>query len=160
MNTSAFSALYAKYAPDVFRFALYLSGNRAEAEDIVSETFVRAWNAPGRIEAATVKAYLFTIARNLFLQGLRNKSRHVAIDERLADPGANPHAQAQTRAEVQSVLAGLQELPETDRAALLMRALDAIPYEEIARALGISLAAAKVKVHRARLKLAERREAK
>ena len=92
MNTSAFSALYAKYAPDVFRFALYLSGNRAEAEDIVSETFVRAWNAPGRIEAATVKAYLFTIARNLFLQGLRNKSRHVAIDERLADPGANPHA--------------------------------------------------------------------
>jgi RNA polymerase sigma-70 factor (ECF subfamily) len=52
------------------------------------------------------------------------------------------------------VLAGLQELREIDRAALLMRALDSMPYEEIARALGISLASAKVKIHRARLALA------
>jgi RNA polymerase sigma-70 factor (ECF subfamily) len=52
------------------------------------------------------------------------------------------------------VLAGLQELPEIDRAALLMRALDGMPYEEISRALGISLASAKVKIHRACLTLA------
>jgi RNA polymerase sigma-70 factor (ECF subfamily) len=48
-------------------------------------------------------------------------------------------------------------LPEIDRAALLMRANDGLAYEEIARALGISLAAAKVKVHRARLRLAAAR---
>src|SRR6266851_99458 len=58
-----FSALYKKYAPDVFRFAMYLSGNRSEAEDITSETFVRAWTAPGPIAMATVKGYLLTIAR-------------------------------------------------------------------------------------------------
>jgi RNA polymerase sigma-70 factor, ECF subfamily len=52
------------------------------------------------------------------------------------------------------VLAGLQKLPEVDRAALLMRAFEEMPYEEIARALGLSLAAVKVKVHRARLALA------
>ena len=69
-----FSALFKRYALNVFRFALYLSGNRHEAEDITSETFVRAWTSPERIGAATVKAYLFTIARNLFLQELR-KSR-------------------------------------------------------------------------------------
>src|ERR1700674_1597160 len=62
-----FSALYKKYAPDVFRFALYLSGDRSQAEDLTSETFVRAWTSPEAIEVATVKAYLFTIARNLFL---------------------------------------------------------------------------------------------
>ena len=78
-----FSALYERYAPDVFRFALYLSGDRHEAEDITSETFVRAWTAPEPIRTATVKGYLLTIARNLFLQGLRRKSRQTAIDDEL-----------------------------------------------------------------------------
>jgi len=56
------------------------------------------------------------------------------------------------------VLAALQTLAEIDRAALLLRALEDMPYEEIARTLGISLASAKVKVHRARLMLAGVRE--
>ena len=75
-----FSSLYRKYAPDVYRFALYLSNERGQAEDITSETFVRAWTSPEPIEMATVKGYRFTIARNLFLQGLRKKSRRVPLD--------------------------------------------------------------------------------
>jgi RNA polymerase sigma-70 factor (ECF subfamily) len=55
----------------VFRFALYLSGNRSDAEDITSETFVRAWTSSARIRTNTVKGYLFTIARNFYLQGTR-----------------------------------------------------------------------------------------
>jgi RNA polymerase sigma-70 factor (ECF subfamily) len=51
------------------------------------------------------------------------------------------------------VLAGLQDLPETDRAALLMRSLDEMPYEEIAAALKITVTAARVKVHRSRVRL-------
>jgi RNA polymerase sigma-70 factor (ECF subfamily) len=148
-----FSTLYRKYAPDVFRFALYLSGDRSQAEDITSETFVRAWTSTGPIEPATVKGYFFTIARNLFLQGIRRKSHHVGLDKELLDPQASPHAQAEQKEEFRAVIAGLQKLPEIDRAALLMRALDGISYEEIARALGISLSSAKVKIHRARLAL-------
>jgi RNA polymerase sigma-70 factor, ECF subfamily len=131
-----FSTLYKKYAPDVFRFALYLSGDRSQAEDITSETFVRAWTSPEPIAVPTVKAYLFTIARNL------------------RDPQASPYIQAEQKQEFRAVLAGLQELPEIDRAALLMRALDGMAYEEISRTLGISLSSAKVKIHRARLALA------
>jgi RNA polymerase sigma-70 factor (ECF subfamily) len=156
---TGFSALYKKYAPDVYHFALYLSGERGEAEDITSETFVRAWASSEPIRMATVKGYLFTIARNLFLQGLRKKSRHVALDEELRDPQASPYEQAEQKAELLAVLAGLQKLPEIDRAALLMRAFDEMPYEEIAQALGISLAAVKVKIHRARLALADIRNA-
>jgi RNA polymerase sigma-70 factor (ECF subfamily) len=156
---TGFSALYKKYAPDVYHFALYLSGERGEAEDITSETFVRAWASSEPIRMATVKGYLFTIARNLFLQGLRKKSRHVALDEELRDPQASPYEQAEQKAELLAVLGGLQKLPEIDRAALLMRAFDEMPYEEIARALGISLAAVKVKIHRARLALADIRNA-
>jgi len=154
-----FSSLYKKYAQDVYRFALYLSGERGEAEDITSETFVRAWTAPGPIEMVTVKGYLFAIARNLFLHGLRKKSRHVVLNEDLRDPQANPYKQAEQKEKLASVLTELQKLPEESRSALLMRAVDGMAYEEIARALGISLAAVKVKIHRARLALAGIRDA-
>jgi RNA polymerase sigma-70 factor (ECF subfamily) len=153
-----FHALYTKYAPDVFRFSLYLCGDRHDAEDITSETFVRAWTAPGEIRMATVKGYLLTIARNLFLQGLRRKSRQVPLDMELRDPAAGPQALAEAASELQAVIARLQELPEVDRAALIMRATSEMPYEEIARALGISLASVKIKIHRGRLKLAGLRE--
>jgi RNA polymerase sigma-70 factor, ECF subfamily len=154
-----FSSLYKKYAPDVYRFALYLSGERGEAEDITSETFVRAWTSPEPIEMATVKAYLFTIARNLFLQGLRKKSRHVGLDDELRDPQAGPYALAEQKEKLQSVMAELQKLPEASRSALLMSAVDGMAYEEIAQVLGVSLAAVKVKIHRARLALAGLRDA-
>ena len=150
-----FSAFYRKHAPDVFRFALHLCGERSQAEDITSDTFVRVWTSPKPIEMVTVKGYLFTIARHLFLQRQRKNLRGVEIDEELRDCRASPHSQAEQKAELRAVLAGLQKLPEIDRAALLMRALDAMPYEEIARSLGISLAAVKVKIHRARLALQE-----
>jgi RNA polymerase sigma-70 factor (ECF subfamily) len=149
-----FSALYKTYAPEVFRFALYLSGNRTEAEDITSETFVRVWTSATTIEMKTVKGYLFTIARNLFLQGLRKNSKHVSLSPELPDSKSSLQMQTEQRAELRAVLLQLQKLPEIDRAALLLRTMEEMPYEEIARMLGISLGSAKVKVHRARLSLA------
>ena len=155
---TGFGDLYRQHAPDVFRFALYLSGNRSDAEDITSETFVRAWTSPEPIRTATVKGYLFTIARNLFLHSRRRASRQVELPEDLPDRAPGPQAAVEYDAELRRVLAALQELPEVDRAALLMRAQDEMAYDEIARSLGISLAAVKVKIHRARLALAPLRE--
>ncbi len=157
--SSDFSALYQKYAADVFRFALYLTGERSEAEDITSETFVRAWTSPEPIRAATVKGYLFTIARNLHRQSWRKKSRNVALNDEMRDPAASPEACASAGAELHAVFAGLQQLPEEDRAALLMRANEGLTYDEISQALGLSLASVKVKIHRARLALLKMRNA-
>jgi RNA polymerase sigma-70 factor (ECF subfamily) len=153
-----FSSLYKKYAPDVYRFSLYLSGEHGEAEDITAETFVRAWTSPEPIEMSTVKGYLFTIARNLFLQGLRKKSRHVALDDELRDSQASPYVRAQQKEKLDSVMTLLNTLPEASKSALLMRAVDGMAYEEIARVLDVSLAAVKVKIHRARLVLAGLRD--
>lgn len=150
-----FERLYERYARDVYRFALYLSGSQADAEDIASETFVRVWTVRDTVRVATVKAYLFTIARNLYADGRRRESRQVALHSGLADPAPGPALEAEGRQKLAAVLTALQELAEIDRAALLMRAQDGMPYDEIAAALGLSLAAAKVRVHRARLKLAE-----
>ena len=154
-----FGALYSRHAPEVFRFALHLTGDRDEAEDITSEAFVRAWASPGPIRAATVKGYLYTIARNLFLQRLRKRRRHVGLEDELPDPRPGPDAQAEQSSEVDAALAGLRRLPEVDRAALVMRAMEDMSYEEIARALGISLAAVKVRIHRARRALLAMRDA-
>jgi RNA polymerase sigma-70 factor, ECF subfamily len=153
-DTTEFAALYRRHAPDVFRFALYLAGERAEAEDLTSETFVRAWTSPEPMRAATVRAYLFTIARNLFLQGLRRRNRQAELPEDVRDPQPGPDACAEQKDELRVVLAAWQRLPEVDRAALAMRAFSDMPYEEIAVALGIPVSTAKVKVHRARLVLA------
>ena len=73
-----FSSVSERYAPDVHRFALYLCGDAAWAEDIAAETFVRAWVTPVEIRAATVKAYLFAITRNLYRAGLEQQARQAA----------------------------------------------------------------------------------
>ena len=151
--------LYERYAGDVRRFALYLCGDIAMADEITSDTFVRAWMASERIRQPTVKSYLFAIARNGYIDLLRRAARHTQLDETVPDTRISPQTQMELSAEVRAVLAALQQLPEMDRTVLLMRALDEMPYEEIAETVGTSVVAAKVKVHRARLKLMQARQA-
>ena len=77
-----FHRLYELYEPAVRRFALFLSGNAFAADDITGETFLRAWTAKGEIRESTVKAYLFTIARNVYRDMLRSKhNRCTELDE-------------------------------------------------------------------------------
>ena len=153
----ALAWLYSHYSEDVYRFILYLSGDQALAEDITSEVFIRAWDAPNRTRPATARAYLFAIARNLFLNEVRRRTRHPSLDERLADAAPSPETSAERNAALTEVQQGLQELPEVDRAALLMRALHQLSYTEIGSALHLSPGAARVRVHRARLRLAHLR---
>jgi len=148
-----FHSVYERYSRDVYRFALYLSGDSSLADDITQETFVRAWVTPGEIRGGTVKAYLLMIARNLYRAELKRGARQTVLDEALPDPKQGPEAVTSGRLELDAVLEALQTLPETDRAALLMHAQEGLSYAEIAAVLGRSLAAVKVKIHRARLKL-------
>lgn len=152
-------ALYRRYAPAVYRFALSLSGDRATAEDLTSETFVRLWTARDRLDLTTVLGYLLTITRHLYLQGRRHHARRSDLVEEPADHSPGVHARLESRHELDAVLGDLQRLPEVDRAALLMRATE-LPYEEIGAALQVSVGAAKVKVHRARRRLAALRLAR
>jgi RNA polymerase sigma-70 factor (ECF subfamily) len=133
---------------------LYLSCDPGAADDLTSEAFLRAWSSTEPIREPTVKSYLFAIVRNLYLQELRRVSRHVELDEEMASPAPGQHEHLEQQTALASVLRALRRLPEVDRAALLMRSQDGMPYAEIAQALRLSVSAAKVKVHRARLALA------
>ena len=152
-----FHALYERYAPHVHRFALFLCGDDVLAEDITSETFVRAWVAQGNIVQETVKAYLFAIARNIYRDSLRRARQHLPLTDSV-EPSTNVERGLHAKSELRVVLFAMQRLPEADRAALLMRAQDGMSYEEIAHALQLTVSNVKVKVHRARLRLMEARE--
>lgn len=148
-----FERLYSDYAPRVRRFVLYLSGNAAVADDVTAETFVRVWTARERLRHDTVRAFLFAIARNLFLQMYRRSRRDDPLDPSAVDAAPGPDVTAGDRIALARVWAALKQLPDADRAAILMRAQEDMSYAEIGQALGISVAAAKVRVHRARRKL-------
>lgn len=148
-----FQDLYESYASDVYRFAYWLTGDRPEAEDITSETFIRAWVNRTTIRTETLKAYLLTIARNAYLQRQRKKKHQAVLEDNYPDPAPGPQEQVETQFELLRAQKTLQTLPEIDRTAFVLRVQHELPYAEIARVLEISLAATKVKVHRVRKKL-------
>lgn len=153
-----FHALYERYAPHVRRFALFLCGDHALADDITSETFVRAWVTQGKIVQESVKAYLFAIARNLYHDAMREARRRAPLGDVLVEQRASVQKDLEMKSELRLVMDAIQKLPEADRAALLMRAQDDMSYEEISQVLQLPVSNVKVKVHRARLKLIEARQ--
>ena len=148
-----FEQMYRSHFPDVFRFAVWLTRDRSEAEDVASETFVRAWARRDRLRTDTLKAYLLAIARNVFLSDRKRPGSHEELPTDLQDGSPDPQRRAASRMELDRVRSALARLPETDRAALVLRSENSLSYAEIARVLEISEGAARVKVHRARRRL-------
>lgn len=149
-----FHELYERHARDVFRFALFLTGDVAAAEDLTSETFVRAWTARGSIRESTVRAYLLTIARNLWRDVKRRQWRMVSLDaaeKRVEAPIA------ETVADLAWTERQLLEIAAGDREALMLHAREGLSYDEVAERLGISVGAVKSRIFRARQALTLRR---
>ncbi|MBC8479079.1 MAG: RNA polymerase sigma factor [FCB group bacterium] len=149
-----FNKLYNQYAGDIYRFALFLCGDVADAKDIAAETFARALTGKAPLVTATVKGYLLTIARNLHIEMVRRRNRFTELSSELPDPAPRLENVFNNKTDLEAVRSYLQTFPEVDRAALLFR-VDGVAYDEIANSLNISVSLAKVKVHRVRLKLVE-----
>ena len=157
VRATTFHELYQRYAEDVYRFSYWLTGNPHDAADITSETFARVWTAPEEPRMESVKGYLFAIARNLYYRQHRRVSRQVVLDDTMndrPDPAASPAQAAVNKEELRQTLQAIQSLPELDRTLLLLRANEQLSYEDIAATTGLSVVAAKVRVFRARAKLA------
>jgi len=147
---AAFQELYERYYPDVYRFALFLTGDRARAEDLAADTFVRAWIARDRISVATVRAYLFTIAKNLH-RDERRRARPVGeMPDRVIDPRPAVDVQVHYTLALEGVRARLRRVAKGDRRALLMFIVRGMSHREIADALGVSVGAVKSRIFRAR----------
>jgi RNA polymerase sigma-70 factor (ECF subfamily) len=152
-----FHQIYQEHAPAVHRFAVGLTGDRALADDLTADAFVRLWTAPGDVRLPTIRAYLCTIVRNLYVSHLRKARRAAALDEALPDPVDRVVAPLERRSETEAALRALAVLSAADREALLMRVAD-MSYAEIAQSLNITVTAAKVRIHRARVRVLRARE--
>ncbi len=150
---TTFTELYRHHASQVYRFSLWMCGNEADAEDITAETFARAWVGIDDARFDTAKAYLMTIARNLVKNRHRQNRDRLPLEDSLIDPKPNPERTTTAKAELDRALRALESVSEVDREVFLMRVGGDLSYREIALATGLSISAAKVKVHRTRSRL-------
>jgi RNA polymerase sigma-70 factor (ECF subfamily) len=151
----------------VFRFALRLSGNRDEAEDLVQETFLRAYRSWGQYTPGTqCKSWLFTICRNVFLRQRERGQRHEEIVSETVDRSAgafdvvNPvwlrAVEADPEGEFfrsivdEEVLLRIQDLPEDYRTAVVLSDLEGFTYQEISEMTGVPVGTVKSRLFRGR----------
>src|SRR5919202_891863 len=159
----AFSQLYRAHLRDVYSYAYYRVGNHHDAEDLTEQTFLQAYRHFERALAESrgrpLRPWLIRIAHNLAANYYRDRSRRPQTQLEDAAVISAPHETAdlvEDREELGAVLAGVANLPDDRREALIMRfALD-MDNKEIARALGRSEGATKVLLHRAIKQLEER----
>lgn len=158
-----------QHSAAVYRLALRLMRNEAEAEDVVQETFVSAFKAIDTFEGhSRLATWLYRIAHNVALMRLRRvQPVLVAVDEPVRDADGHEAPRelfdwcclpeqdfetAEARAELEGAIAAL---PESLRSVFVLRELEGLSTEEAAEALGLSVDNVKTRLHRARLWLRE-----
>jgi RNA polymerase sigma-70 factor (ECF subfamily) len=157
-----FSELYRAHLRDVYSYAYYRIGNHHDAEDLTEQTFLQAYRHFERAQRESngrpLRPWLIRIAHNLAANYYRDRSRRPLTQLEDAAILSAPHGteeMVEGREEVKEVLAGVSQLPDDRREALIMRfALD-MDNREIARAMGRSEGATKVLIHRAIKQLEE-----
>ena len=153
-----FERLYQKHAGDVYRYALVVLRNEADAEDVTQTTFMNAYRAFANGERPrTPQNWLIAIAHNVCRQRFRQSQRRpneVELHEELA---GTPHEEEE-RVSAEDIRRALGHLAFNQRAALVMRELEGRSYQEIAEILGLSVSAVETLIFRARRALREQLE--
>jgi RNA polymerase sigma-70 factor (ECF subfamily) len=159
---AAFERMYASYHSRIYAFLHRMAGTRDAADDLFQETWLRVartWGDRGRADIEDQQAWLFTIARNVFLSERRAHSVRArgALELRLlpSPAGPSPERAAQDRQEVAALDAALAALSADDRALLWLVATESLKQHQIARVLGIGHAVVRQRLARARERLAE-----
>jgi len=173
-DRQAFGTLFRRYARPLHNFVRRFVGNPAVAEELVQEIFFKIYRAAEGYEPkGRFSTFLYRVATNHCLNEVRRpdyKNRFESI-EQLADPGVTgvkfelpddqrPSAEnlfdgQRLAAKIQEVL---QDLPDKQRAALLLHRIDGLSYQEIAEALELTLGAVKSLIHRAKKTLKQKLE--
>lgn len=169
-DIAAFEALVRRYDRNVFRIAQHITQNREDAEDVVQDAFLKAYQNLGQFQGQSkFYTWLVRIAVNEALMRLRRRrpERMVSLDEdvkteedsmprEIADWTPNPEQQY-NQAELKDILSRtIQGLPTSFRTVFVLRDVEGLSTEETAEALGLSIPAVKSRLLRARLQLRER----
>ncbi|HXQ00225.1 MAG TPA: sigma-70 family RNA polymerase sigma factor, partial [Solirubrobacteraceae bacterium] len=160
---AAFEALFSRYQSRLLAFCRHMLGSKEDAEDVLQEVFAAAFNAILADEREiNVRPWLYRIARNRSLNHLR-KASAIGVDSmdvHYAENGVSTAEKVMRRESFRQLIGDVQELPETQRTALLLREIDALSYEQISESMETTVPAVKSLLVRARISLAEAAEAR
>ena len=159
-DRGAFDELVRRTFVDTFTLARRLTGNEEDARDVVQEAYLRAWRAIGKFRGeAQFSTWMYRITANAAATHVRKRKRHrtESIEDVVepADirPDFQPASAAVSADSLRRIGAALDELPPKLRALVVLKDVYGLPHDAIAEELGISVPAAKVRLHRARRKL-------
>ena len=163
-DRTAFEELIARYQKKVLNTIYRYLGNPSVAEELSQEAFIRVYRAAATYQPdAKFSTWLFTIVRNLCMNYRTRQGRHDHQMESDAEPAlqlihprANPEQEMVRKERDLKIQQAISELPESLRLPLVLHHFSQLPYDEIAKTLDISLAAVKVRIHRAKLGLLEK----
>jgi RNA polymerase sigma factor (sigma-70 family) len=160
---AAFETLFSRYQSRLLSFCRHMLSSKEDAEDVLQEVFTAAFNAILTDEREiNVRPWLYRIARNRSLNHLRRASA-VGVDSmdiHFAEGGISTGEKVLRRESFRQLISDVQQLPETQRTALLLREIDALSYDQIAHAMETTVPSVKSLLVRARISLAEAAEAR
>jgi RNA polymerase sigma-70 factor (ECF subfamily) len=152
----AFAELVQRYQQPLFSFLGRMGLTQAQAEDLAQDTFLRAWLNLAQFDPARAQfsTWLHTIARNLAYNWFAARQQHTVLaDDALANVASDqptPLQQLQAKQESAQLQQALRQLPMDDRSALALAYVHGMSLADVARIEGVSLAAIKTRLHRAR----------
>jgi RNA polymerase sigma factor (sigma-70 family) len=150
----ALTAIFDRYHQRLYRYCLAIVGDSQDAQDALQNTMVKVLRAlPGEERRIELKPWLYRIAHNESIELIRRRRDTRPLDVELAAPGSGLAAETESRERLRRLIADLDELPERQRGALVMRELGGLEFAEIGVALGTSAAVARQTLYEARLGL-------
>jgi RNA polymerase sigma factor (sigma-70 family) len=158
----AFEVLFERYRPRLLAFSRNMLRSAEDAEDVMQEVFVNAYRAIRADDRPiVVKPWLYRIARNRCLNELRrNTADAVESMDIFENVEATTGEAVERRERINEIVTDVKRLPEQQRAALLLREMEGLPYQQIADVLETTVPSVKSLLVRARMGLAEAAEAR
>jgi RNA polymerase sigma factor (sigma-70 family) len=150
----AFAAIFDRYHQRLYRYCLGIVGNPQDAQDALQNAMVKVLRAlPGEERRIELKPWLYRIAHNESIELLRRRRETRELDAEQAAPGTGLAGEVASRERLRRLFTDLDQLPERQRGALVMRELAGLDFAEIGTALGTSAAVARQTLYEARLSL-------
>ena len=147
---SAFEEIFRRYGAPLRSYAASIV-TAQRADDVTQEAFTKAYLAlRGTDKEIQLRPWLYRIVRNTALTNIRDEPKPGLELDEARTAGTSPEELAEQREEVERLMAGLRELPEPQRAAIVMRELEGLSHEQIAASLGLSGGAVRQSIYRAR----------
>src|SRR6185369_4964716 len=161
MDADDFERAAREHKDRVHGYAFWMVHDREEATDVAQEALVRLWQHRSEVPEAAARGWLLRTAHHLCVDRMRRRAIRSGpamedVEHRIADASPGPHRSATSREASRLIFDALQTLSPRDQSAVLLREVEGLPYDEIARVLDMNLGTLKATLHRARERLRER----